>query len=238
MPEVATDHFGLRLSSYGADRLLKYLWNPREQARPAPPARRRAGEAARRGRAGGRGAVLRFPARDACSPSSPSSGCARRALPSRGSTRPLLALIKAVGTLADRLDEGRDRDELLEQRGRLTTYRTGLRQFLGLSAEDHVHWAERSGRKRPDRHAAHRADRRRARTCASTCCGGGPRSSSPAPRSRWAARSSRSSSASAPRTRARWWSPRPSTTSATCGSTWRPTCRCPRPPTPASPSTP
>jgi ATP-dependent DNA helicase DinG len=28
VPEVATDHFGLRLTSYGTDRLLKYLWNP------------------------------------------------------------------------------------------------------------------------------------------------------------------------------------------------------------------
>ena len=57
-----------------------------EKARPAPPARRREGEAAGRGRAGGRGAVFRFSARHAGSPSSPSSGCARRALPSRGST--------------------------------------------------------------------------------------------------------------------------------------------------------
>ena len=28
VPEVATDHFGLRLTSYGTDRLLKSLWNP------------------------------------------------------------------------------------------------------------------------------------------------------------------------------------------------------------------
>jgi len=28
VPEVATNHFGLRLSSYGTERLLKYLWNP------------------------------------------------------------------------------------------------------------------------------------------------------------------------------------------------------------------
>ena len=29
VPEVATEHFGLRLSSYGTDRLLKYLFNPK-----------------------------------------------------------------------------------------------------------------------------------------------------------------------------------------------------------------
>src|SRR5213075_3023977 len=29
VPEVATEHFGLSLSSYGVDRALKYLFNPR-----------------------------------------------------------------------------------------------------------------------------------------------------------------------------------------------------------------
>src|SRR5215217_946776 len=29
VPEVATDNFGLSLSSYGVDRALKYLFNPR-----------------------------------------------------------------------------------------------------------------------------------------------------------------------------------------------------------------
>src|SRR5581483_6074450 len=29
VPEVATEHFGLALSSYGVDRALKYLFNPR-----------------------------------------------------------------------------------------------------------------------------------------------------------------------------------------------------------------
>jgi len=33
VPEVATDHFGLRLSSYGTDRLLKHLYNPKTKRR-------------------------------------------------------------------------------------------------------------------------------------------------------------------------------------------------------------
>ncbi|MDR1011662.1 MAG: ATP-dependent DNA helicase, partial [Opitutaceae bacterium] len=31
VPDVATDHFGMRLSSYGVDRMLKYLFNPKNK---------------------------------------------------------------------------------------------------------------------------------------------------------------------------------------------------------------
>jgi ATP-dependent DNA helicase DinG len=55
--------------------------------------------------------------------------------------------MKAVRTLADKLDEGRERDELLEQAGKLKTYQTGLRQFLHLADDKHVYWLERSGKR-------------------------------------------------------------------------------------------
>jgi ATP-dependent DNA helicase DinG len=146
VPEVATEHFGLRLSSYGTDRLLKYLWNPQ----------RKRGLLHKLG-----GAREKQLVEDALEAAAQFFGFLREhwlekqpvvRLREEGFAEPwldapLLALIKAVGTLADRLDEGHDRDELLEQRARLTGHRTGLRQFLGLSAEDHVHWLERSGRR-------------------------------------------------------------------------------------------
>ena len=146
VPEVATEHFGLRLSSYGTDRLLKYLWNPQKKR----------GLLHRLG-----GAREKQLVEDALEAAEQFFGFLRESLLAKQSIvrlreagfaepwldAPLLALSKDVGSLADRFDEGRDRDELLEQRGRLTTYRTGFRQFLGLSAEDHVHWLERSGRK-------------------------------------------------------------------------------------------
>jgi ATP-dependent DNA helicase DinG len=146
VPEVATDHFGLRLSSYGADRLLKYLWNPAKKR----------GLLHRLG-----GAREKQLVEDALDAAEQFFGFLRENLLAKQPLvrlreegfaepwmdGPLLALGKAVGALADRLDEGRDRDELLEQRGRLNTCRTGLKQFLGLNAEDHVYWLERSGRK-------------------------------------------------------------------------------------------
>ncbi|MFA5057916.1 MAG: helicase C-terminal domain-containing protein [Opitutaceae bacterium] len=146
VPEVATEHFGLRLSSYGTDRLLRYLWHPQKKR----------GLLHRLG-----GAREKQLVEEALEAAEQFFGFLRDSLLDRQPVvrlreegfaepwldAPLLALGKAVGMLADRLDDGRDRDELLEQRGRLTTYRTGIQQFLGLNAEDHVHWLERSGRK-------------------------------------------------------------------------------------------
>ena len=146
VPEVATDHFGLHLTSYGTDRLLKYLWNPAKKR----------GLLNRLG-----GAKEKQLVEDAIEASEQFFGFFRDQLLDKQPIvrvqeegfaepwleAPLAGLIKAVGTLADRFDEGRDRDELLEQRGRLNTCRTGLQQFLRLAAEDHVYWVERSGRK-------------------------------------------------------------------------------------------
>jgi ATP-dependent DNA helicase DinG len=56
-------------------------------------------------------------------------------------------LIKAVGARADQLDEGSDRDELLDQKARLKTYQTSLRQWLSVADEKSVFWLERSGRR-------------------------------------------------------------------------------------------
>ena len=146
VPEIATDHFGLHLTSFGTDRLLKYLWNPAKKR----------GLLHRLG-----GAREKQFVEDALEAAEQFFGFFRDHLLDKQAIvrvqeegfaepwldAPLTGLVKAVGTLADRFDEGRDRDELLEQRGRLNTYRTGLQQFLRLAAEDHVHWIERSGRK-------------------------------------------------------------------------------------------
>lgn len=146
VPEVATEHFGLRISSYGMDRLLKYLFNPRTR----------------------RGLLSRFGGPqeqqlvvDSLDASAQFFGfLADHVLTKQPLVRiraegvaepylngPLLALIKAVGTIADKLDEGKNRDELLEQRGKLKTYQTGINQWLGVADEQQVYWAERSGKR-------------------------------------------------------------------------------------------
>lgn len=147
IPEVATDHAGLRLSSYGTDRMLKYLYNPKTKR----------GLLARHG-----DAVDRQLVHDALDASHLFfSFLADRLLAQHPIVRirepdcaeptldePLQALHHAVRKRADKLDDGRERDELLEQAQRLATYRAGLRQFLALSEPDKlVYWLERSGRR-------------------------------------------------------------------------------------------
>jgi ATP-dependent DNA helicase DinG len=60
---------------------------------------------------------------------------------------PLAALERSLLKTADALEDGRERDELLEQRARLRAIRGGIDEWLGLSNEGHVYWVEKSGRK-------------------------------------------------------------------------------------------
>ncbi len=146
VPDVATEHFGLRLSSFGTERMLKYLYNPKN----------RRGLLAKHGGAFEQQLVV-----DALDAAEQFFGFLRDRLLDkqpvvrvRDETKcdpwldgPLLALIKAVGARADKLDEGQERDELLDQKERLKSYQTNLKQWLSVSDEKSVYWLERSGRR-------------------------------------------------------------------------------------------
>jgi len=147
VPEVATDHCGLRLSSYGTDRMLKYLYNPKT----------RRGLLQKHGDAVDRQLVV-----DALEASHQFFAFIdERLLSNQAIVRvrtegfaepwldgPLGAIHQAVRTRADHMDDGRERDELLEQAGRLKTCQTSLRQFLAIAdADKTVYWAERSGKR-------------------------------------------------------------------------------------------
>lgn len=147
VPAVATDHCGLHLSSYGTDRLLKFLYNPRTKR----------GLMVKHGGAKERQLVV-----DALEASKQFfSFLAERLLTKQSVVRvretgfadawldePLAALHRAVRRCADQLDDGRERDELLHQAERISSYRIGISQFLTV-AEPHkqVYWVEKSGRR-------------------------------------------------------------------------------------------
>ncbi|MCC5022082.1 MAG: ATP-dependent DNA helicase [Candidatus Synoicihabitans palmerolidicus] len=147
VPGVATDHCGLHLSSYGTDRMLKHLYNPRT----------RRGIMVKHG-----GPTERQLVQDALDASTQFFAFLNeRLLTTQSIVRvreegfaeewldgPLLALHRAVRKRADQLDDGRERDELLEQARRVSTYQTGLRRFLSVAEpEKNVYWLERSGRR-------------------------------------------------------------------------------------------
>ncbi|SDS60979.1 helicase C-terminal domain-containing protein [Opitutus sp. GAS368] len=146
VPDVATDNFGLSLSSYGLDRALKYLFNPRTKRGLF---RKHGGAAAQQ---------LVF---DALEASQQFFGfLATRLLEQRAIVRvretgvaepmldgPLGALHRLLGALADKLEDGRERDELLEQQQRIKGLQAGLTEWLTLGDKGHVYWVERGGRK-------------------------------------------------------------------------------------------
>lgn len=148
VPSVATDHCGLRISSYGVERLLKYLFNPRAKR----------GLLRRLGDAADQQLVLdcieaahQFFAfiEERLLTKQPVVRVRSEGFAEPWLDAPLQALHKAVRGRADRMDEGRDRDELMDQAGKLKTLLGGLRQFLHVAdAESQVYWVERSGKRR------------------------------------------------------------------------------------------
>ena len=146
VPEVATEHFGLSLSSYGVDRALKYLFNPRSKRGLF---RKLGGSEAQQLvvdalEASGQffeflGATL-LAQRPVVRVREP--GIAEPTLDG-----PLGALHRLLGKLGDKLEDGRERDEVLEQRQRVKAMQVAITTWLELAEKGHVYWAERSGRK-------------------------------------------------------------------------------------------
>ncbi len=49
--------------------------------------------------------------------------------------------------ILSKIEDGAMHDELKDQRNRVHSYYAGIRRFIDLAEEDHVHWIERSGRR-------------------------------------------------------------------------------------------
>jgi ATP-dependent DNA helicase DinG len=146
VPEVAEESFGLSLSSLGIERTLKHLYNPRTQR----------GIMKRRADADfglriadtldASGQFFGFLAGTLLS-ERPIARIREESVAEPLLGEPLAALERSVAKIADSLEDGRERDELLEQRARLRAMRAGIDEWLGLANKGHVYWAEKGGRK-------------------------------------------------------------------------------------------
>jgi ATP-dependent DNA helicase DinG len=146
MPDVATDHFGMHVSSYSVDRMLKALFNPRRRSGlfkklGSDRDRQRvldALEAAEQffGFIGDRllskQSILRVREPDVCEPTI---------------LRPLALLADSLEHVAGMLDESSMKDDLKDQKLRVSSVHDRVRAFLAMSEEGHVHWVERTGRR-------------------------------------------------------------------------------------------
>ncbi len=147
VPEVATDNFGLSLSSYGVDRALKHLFNPKTKRGVL---RKLGGPEAQQLVVDALEASKQF-----------FDFLATRVLNQRAIVRireagvaepmlqgPLGALERMLAKLADKAPpDSRESEELLEQKQRIKGLQAGLMEWLTLGDEGHVYWTERSGRK-------------------------------------------------------------------------------------------
>ena len=146
VPDVATEHFGLSLSSYGVDRTLKHLFNPRTnrglfRKLGGPEAQQLVVDALDASRLffDFIGDTLLAP-RPIVRVREP--GVAEPTLDD-----PLGALHRILGKLADKLEDGRERDDLLEQKQRIKSLQGAITEWLTLGDAKQVYWAERGGRK-------------------------------------------------------------------------------------------
>jgi ATP-dependent DNA helicase DinG len=146
VPEVATDHFGLSLSSYGLDRALKYLFNPRTKRGVfrklgGPEAQQLVIDALEASRQFFDFLSLTLLAQR------PIVRVREEGVAEPTLDGPLGALHRILGKLGDKLEDGRERDEILEQKQRIKGLQAGITDWLTLGNKDHVYWGERSGRK-------------------------------------------------------------------------------------------
>ncbi|HVU16236.1 MAG TPA: ATP-dependent DNA helicase [Candidatus Didemnitutus sp.] len=144
--EVATDHFGLSVSSFGCDRLLKALHHPDKNR----------GLLAKLGKPEEKLLVA-----DAIEAAVQFFGFlndqvlvqqARMRVRTEGICepwleKPLTQLVAGLDRIATRMEDGPARDEIVDHQARVKAYQSGIRQFLNLANEDHVYWVERTGRR-------------------------------------------------------------------------------------------
>ena len=144
--DIATEHFGARISSYGLDRQLKMLFNPKRKSglvRKFAHANQLqtiidAQEAGQEffgyliATYLSKRPIVRISEQDWCEPTI---------------VGPLKACVETMDSILSKIEDGPMHDEIKDQRGRIHSYYTGIRRFIDLAEEEHVHWLEKSGRK-------------------------------------------------------------------------------------------
>lgn len=145
VPDIATEHFGLRISSYGVELALKKLYNGKRNKgliiRYGDPYDAERVEAALAASEIFFSSIRQsFLQKRSQVRVREVNGCDPVLLP------PLRRVMDRLAVLAEK-QKGKERDELCDHRVRLAAYANGIDQFLRLSEDDHVHWLERSGQR-------------------------------------------------------------------------------------------
>jgi ATP-dependent DNA helicase DinG len=147
VPDVATENFGLSITSFGLERLLRSIYHPKK----------------RKGFLTKLGETRAMLAVEECLDASHQffAFLHDKLLATRPILRvreeefaeplldaPLANLLGLLGRIESKLPEGKVRDELDDKMVRLASYRAGIAEFLSLAQDDHVYWLELIGKKK------------------------------------------------------------------------------------------
>ncbi len=147
VPEVATENFGLSITSFGLERLLRSIYNPAKRkgflAKLGEPAAILAVEECV-------DASRQFFAflHDKLLATRPILRVREENFAEPWLDAPLAKLLGQLGRIESRLPEGKVRDELGDKMVRLASYRAGISEFLSLADSEHVYWLEIVGKKK------------------------------------------------------------------------------------------
>lgn len=146
VPAIATDHFGLNISSYALDRALKRIYNPRTNRGAIRKLGQKWDHDAVDSALDAAAEFFGYLADTFLNKKSVQriheSGFCENVLSS-----PLKEVIERLGAIIQKIDNERQQDELRDHRRRLLGYRDGINGFVDFAGADQVQWLERSGKK-------------------------------------------------------------------------------------------
>jgi len=146
VPAIATDHFGVHVSSYAIDRALRRIYNPTRN----------------------RGAISKYADVWDKAAVENAIGAAAEFFAYLGDTfltkksiqrihdadfceniiaSPLKEVAERLGKIVQKIDDERAQDEIRDHRRRITGYRDAINGFITFAESDHVQWLERGGKK-------------------------------------------------------------------------------------------
>jgi len=146
VPAIATDHFGLHISSFALDRALKRIYNPRTNRGAIKSLGQKWDHDAVDDAVIAAEEFFSYLADTFLTKKSVQrihgANCCENVLSS-----PLKVVVERLGDIIQKIDDERLQDELRDHRRRIIGYRNGINGFVDAAEEDHVQWVERSGKK-------------------------------------------------------------------------------------------
>lgn len=146
VPAIATDHFGLHISSYAVDRALKRIYNPRTNRGVLRKVGQKWDQDALDNALDAAAEFFSYLG-DTFLTKKPVQRIHKGGFCENLVSGPLKEVAERLAAIIQKIDDERLQDELRDHRRRILGYRDGINGFVEYAEEDHVQWLERGGKK-------------------------------------------------------------------------------------------